>query len=106
MTGHWPNLFESKYLFESKHQLLINGRRQIGIEKLQNPIAFTDYLETIEDVYENLEDYNPTKKRKVDSVLWHYSRYGRFHFFSYHNLIPKYLKPKTKRNTLFYHENS
>ena len=24
-----------------------------------------DYLQTIDDVYENLEDYNPTKKRIV-----------------------------------------
>ena len=27
--------------------------------------AFIDYSETTDDVYENLEDYNPTKKRKV-----------------------------------------
>ena len=26
---------------------------------------FVDYLQTIDDVYEYLEDYNPTKKRKV-----------------------------------------
>ena len=29
------------------------------------PKAFTDYSPTIHDVYENLEDYNPTKKRRV-----------------------------------------
>ena len=26
---------------------------------------FIDYSQTIDDAYENLEDYNPTKKRKV-----------------------------------------
>ena len=51
--------------FESKYQLLINGREKVGIENLKNPKAFIDYSQTIDDVYENLEDYNPTKKRKA-----------------------------------------
>ena len=51
--------------FDSKYQLLINGKEKIGIEKLKNPKAFIDYSQTVADVYENLEDYNPTKKRRV-----------------------------------------
>ena len=51
--------------FESKHQLLVNERKKVGIENLQNTKAFIDYSQTIDDVYENLEDYNPTKKRRV-----------------------------------------
>ena len=51
--------------FESKHQLLINGREDEGIENLKNPKALIDYSQTIDDVYENLADYNPTKKRTV-----------------------------------------
>ena len=31
----------------------------------KNPKAFTDYSQTIDDVYENLKDYNPRKERKV-----------------------------------------
>ena len=34
-------------------------------EHLKNPKAFTDYLQTIGDVYENLEGYNPAKKRRM-----------------------------------------
>ena len=30
---------------------------------------FIDYSQIIDDVYENLDDYNPTKKRKVLIVL-------------------------------------
>ena len=45
--------------FESMYQLLLNGRGKLGITKLKNPKAFID------DVYENLEDHNPTKKRRV-----------------------------------------
>ena len=47
--------------FESKHQLLIIGRKYVEIENLKSPKAFIDYLQTIDDVYENLKDYNTTK---------------------------------------------
>ena len=45
--------------------MLINGREKVGIKNLKNPKAFIDYSKQIEDVYENLKDYNPTKKRRV-----------------------------------------
>ena len=51
--------------FNSKYQLLINERVKAGIKELENPNAFIDSSQTIDDVYENLKDYNPTKKRKV-----------------------------------------
>ena len=54
-----------KYPSVSKYQLLINGRAKAGIEVSKNPKAFIDYSQTIDDVYENLEDYNLTKKRRV-----------------------------------------
>ena len=51
--------------FESKYQWLINGREKVGIKKLKNLKAFIDYSQPIDVVYEKLEDYNPTKKRRV-----------------------------------------
>ena len=51
--------------FESKYQLLINEIEKLGIKKLKNPKAFIDYSQKIDDVYENLEDYNPTNKIEV-----------------------------------------
>ena len=51
--------------FESKYQLFINGGEKVGIENLKNKKAFIDCSQTIDDVYENVEDYNPTKKRRV-----------------------------------------
>ena len=45
--------------------MLINGREKVGTEILKNPKAFVYYSQTIDDVYENLEDYNPIKKRRV-----------------------------------------
>ena len=58
------SLFDKDPL-ESKYQLVINGREKVGTENLKNPKAFIDCSQKFDDVYENLEDYNPTKKRKV-----------------------------------------
>ena len=45
--------------------MLINEREKVGTEKLINPKAFIDHSQTINDVYENLEGYNPTEKKRV-----------------------------------------
>ena len=51
--------------FESKFLLHINGREKLGIKKLKNLKTFINYSQTNDDVYENLEDYKPKKKRRV-----------------------------------------
>ena len=51
--------------FEPNYQLLINGRKKVGIKTLKHQKVFIDYSQTIDDVHENLEDYNPTEKRRV-----------------------------------------
>ena len=48
------------------YQLLINESEKVGIKKLKNPKSFIDYLQTIDDVY---EDYNPTQKKGVVIVF-------------------------------------
>ena len=55
--------------FESKYQLLIKRRQKIQIEYEKNPQAFIDYSQTVDDVYEHLEEYYPSKKRKVVIVF-------------------------------------
>ena len=44
--------------------LLTEGKRQELI-KLKKQKTFIDYSQTTDDVYENVKDYNPMKKRKV-----------------------------------------
>ena len=58
------DLFIYKRSTRIKVSLLINEREKVWIKKI-NSKAFIDYSKTVDDVYENLEDYNPTKKRKV-----------------------------------------
>ena len=63
--------------FESKYQLRINGRENVGIKQIKNPVSFIDYFQKVDDIYQNLESYNPRKKQKsVTSVWWYDSRYG------------------------------
>ena len=55
----------AKDLSESKYQFLIKKREDVGIKHLNDPKAFTEYSQCMDDVCNNLDDYNPTKKRKI-----------------------------------------
>ena len=41
---------------------------KVGCKKLKNQKAFIDYSQTIDKVYENLEDYDLAKKESVNSL--------------------------------------
>ena len=54
-----------KHLTEPKYQLLIKKREDAGIKKLNDPSAFIEYSNTMDDVYDNIGDYNPKRKRRI-----------------------------------------
>ena len=58
-------IYTSKIHWNKSINFLINGKEKVGIENLNNPKEFIDYSLTIDDVYEKIEDYNPTKNRRV-----------------------------------------
>ena len=49
---------------EPKYEYLIKKREDAGIRHLNKPKAFIECSNTMNDVYENINDYNPIKKRK------------------------------------------
>ena len=51
--------------YETKYQYLINKREKVGLDYFDDPKAFMEYSNDMQDVYKNIEDYNPIKKRKV-----------------------------------------
>ena len=51
-------------LNEPKYQFLIKKREDIGIKYVNDPNAFIDCSNTMDDVYENIDDYNRSRKRK------------------------------------------
>ena len=54
----------AKELSEPKYEYLIKKREGAGIKHLNNPNAFIECSNTMDDVYENINDYNPIRKRK------------------------------------------
>ena len=55
----------TKDLSESKYEMLIKKRENVGIKYLNDPNAFIECSNTTDDVYENINDYNPSRKRKT-----------------------------------------
>ena len=51
--------------YEAKYQYLISKREKVGLNHFNDPKAFIEYSNDMQDVYKNIEDYNPIKKRKV-----------------------------------------
>ena len=43
----------------------INKCEKVGLNHFNDPKAFMEYSNDMQDVYKNIEDYNPIKKRKV-----------------------------------------
>ena len=55
----------AKDLEEPKYQFLIEKRENAGINNLNDPNGFIEYSNTMDDVYDNIDDYNSKRKRKV-----------------------------------------
>ena len=55
----------SKDPYEAKYQYLINKREKVKLDHFNGPKVFIEYSNDVQDVYKNVEDYNPGMKRKV-----------------------------------------
>ena len=52
-------------LNEPKYKTLIKEREDAGIKHLNDPYAFIECSNTMDDVYDNFHDYNSSRKRKI-----------------------------------------
>ena len=64
------NLIDKIYLYakdleEQKYQFLIKKRENAGIKNLNDPSTFIEYSSTMDDVCNNINDYNSKRKRRV-----------------------------------------
>ena len=59
----------AKDSYEAKYQYLINKRKKVGLDHFKDPMAFIEYSNDTQDVYKNIEDYNPSKNRKILIIL-------------------------------------
>ena len=53
-----------RYLNEPKYEYLIKKCEDVGIRHLNDPNAFIECSDKIDDVYANVDDYNPIRKIK------------------------------------------
>ena len=72
----------AKDLNEPKYEFLDQKCQNAGTKHLNNPNAFIECSNTMNDVYENINDYNPNKKRKTliafDDMIADIMTYKRF----------------------------
>ena len=59
----------AKDLSETRYEFLIKEHEDAGIKHLNDPDAFIECWDTMNDVYENIDDYNPNRKRKLLIVV-------------------------------------
>ena len=58
-----------KDLHEPKYEYLINKREQAGIKNLNDPHAFIEYSDDMNDVLDNINNYNKNRDKKVLTVF-------------------------------------
>ena len=59
----------AKDSYEAKYQYLINKCGKVGLYYFNDPKAFMDYSNNMQDIYKNIEDYNPGKNHKILTVF-------------------------------------
>ena len=52
-------------LSEPKYKYLIKKRENVGIKHLNNPNVFIECSNTMDDVYDDINDYNSSRSRKI-----------------------------------------
>ena len=55
----------AKELSDPNYEYLIKKRKKIGIKHFNDSNTFIECSNTMDDVYENIDDYNPKRKRKI-----------------------------------------
>ena len=55
----------AKDLSEPKYEFLINNREQAGIKNLNDPHAFIEYSNNMDDVLDDINNYNKNRDKKV-----------------------------------------
>ena len=55
----------AKDLSKPKYEFLINNCKNAGIKNYNDPNAFIEYSNTMDDVFSNIDDYNRRGKRRI-----------------------------------------
>ena len=69
LKNNQPDIYKiyvyAKDPYEARYQYLINKREKVGLDHFKDPKTFMEYSNDMQNVYNNIENYNPGKKRKI-----------------------------------------
>ena len=69
LINNQPDIYKiylyAKDPYEGNYQYLIIKREKVGLDHFKDSKAFMEYSNDMQDIYKNIEDYNPGKKRKI-----------------------------------------
>ena len=69
LINNHPNIDKiylyAKDPYEAKYQFLINKIDSIGLKHFNDPKAFIEYSNYMQDVYKNIDEYNTDKECKI-----------------------------------------
>ena len=51
--------------YEAKYQFLINKQESPGLNSCNSSKTFFEYSNDMDDIYKNIEEFNPNKRRKI-----------------------------------------
>ena len=51
--------------YEAKYQLLINKRESTALKYLNDSKSFIEYSNDMDNIYKNIKEFNPNKKRRI-----------------------------------------
>ena len=80
------NFLYAKDPYEAKYQLLINKRERTSLKYLNDSKALIEYPSDMDDIFENIDEYKPNKKRKLIEY-WLYLTVWLLIFLVIKNLI-------------------
>ena len=69
LTNGQPDIdkiyLHAKDPYEDKYQFLINKKESMELKYFNHPKAFIQYTNDMQDLYKNIDECNPGKKRKI-----------------------------------------
>ena len=88
-----------------KYEYLIKKRENAGINHLNDSNAFIECSDNVDDVYENIDAYNPSRRRKIlivfDDMIADIMGNKKFEAI----IKESFIRCQIKFNTLFDYEN-
>ena len=68
------NDIDKSYLYardlnKPKYNILFKRRKDVGIKHLNDPNAFIECSNTMDDIYENIDGFKPNRQRKISCLM-------------------------------------